>query len=77
MRSKLGPQRFIRHQVDHAAEQVFQIKLGAEVARRGGWPVERYEDIDVAGIAGLVARGRAKQGAPLRRTPGKFGFVLC
>ena len=46
--AKFRAQRLFRHQIDRAAEQIFEIKLHAEIAFRCGGTVEGNEDVDIA-----------------------------
>lgn len=60
-------QRFLRHQIHTAPEQIFQIELHTEKTLRIGGAIKGHEDVDIAGRASRVAGGRAEK-SQLRNT---------
>lgn len=45
-RAQFRAHSLVGHQVNRAAEQVFEVELDAEVAFRGGRPIEGNQDVE-------------------------------
>jgi len=75
--AQLRTQGLVGHEVDRAAEQVFQVELNAEVQSLTGWAIEADQDIGIAALTSLLTRPRAEQGQPNNAEAAlQFGLVL-
>jgi hypothetical protein len=77
-RAQFGAQCLVGHEVDGAAEEVFEVELDAEIALGRGWTVEGNEHVDVAIGSSLAPRSRAEQrNVDYAETPHQLWLVLA